>query len=209
MEYRGLNSYGTGTPGIYTSFRYGPIEVFLLDPRYFSQAEPSPVDAKKPTCLGKEQWQWLLDGLAKSTAPFKFIASGMIWDDKKNKEKDDWETYAHEREALFDFIDAKKISGVVLLSGDIHVSRHLKYPLKSRLGYDLEQWIVSPMHDSIIPSLNVPHPALLWGEAIPNVFLQVIADSTQSPATLTANWITMNGKTVHSVSLKATEMQRA
>lgn len=209
IEYRGLNSYGTGTQGIYTSFRFGPLEVFLLDPRYFSQTEPSPVNSKQPTCLGKEQWQWLLDGLRKSTAPFKIVASGMIWDDKKNKEKDDWETYAHEREALYDFIAEKNISGVVLLSGDIHVSRQLRYPLKNRIGYDLEQWIVSPMHDRIIPSLNVPHPALLWGEAIPHVFLQVIADTTVSPATLVANWITSAGKTVHQVKLTEAEMKRA
>ena len=209
IEYRGLNSYGTGTQGIYTNFRYGPLEVFLVDPRYFSQTEPSPVAADKPTCLGKEQWQWLLGGLQKSTAPFKLIATGMIWDDKKNKEKDDWETYAHEREALYDFIGEKKISGVVLIGGDIHASRHLRYPLKSRLGYDLEQWIVSPMHEKIIPSLNIPHPALQWGEAIPHVFLQVIADTTQTPATLTANWITSEGKTVHSVKLNENEMKRA
>ncbi len=206
IEYRGLQSYGNGKEGIYTRFQYGPLEVFLLDPRYFSQTAPSPVDPEQPTCLGKDQWEWLLAGLAASTAPFKLVASGMIWDDKKNKEKDDWETYAHEREALFDFIADKKISGVVLIGGDIHVSRHLRYPLKERLGYDLQQWIVSPLHERIIPELNVPHPALLWGEPIPNVFLQVIADSTKSPATLTANWITRAGKQVHSVHLTANDL---
>ena len=95
---------------------------------------------------------------------------------------------------------------VVLIGGDIHVSRHLRYPLKERLGYDLQQWIVSPLHERIIPELNVPHPALLWGEPIPNVFLQVIADSTKSPATLTANWITRAGKQVHSVHLTANDL---
>jgi alkaline phosphatase D len=207
MEYRGLDSYGDGKEGIYTSFRYGPVEMFLLDPRYFSQCEDSPVDPQQKTCLGKVQWTWLLEKLKASTAPFKLIASGQIWDDKKNKEKDDWETYSGEREALFDFIGKQNISGVVLLSGDIHVSRRLRYPMKQRIGYDLEQWIVSPLHDRIIPSLNVPHPALLWGEAIPHVFLQVIADTTVSPATLTANWITSAGKTVHSVKLNETEMK--
>lgn len=206
-EYRGLQSYGDGTEGIYTSFRYGPLEMFLLDPRYFSQCEPSPVDPKLPTCLGKKQWEWLLAGLAHSTAPFKIIASGQIWDDKKNKEKDDWETYASEREALYDYLGKHKITGVVLLSGDIHVSRRLRYPLKDRVGYDLEQWIVSPLHDQIIPSLNVPHPALLWGEAIPNVFLQIIADTTTATPTLTGNWYTREGKLVQQITLSGVTLQ--
>lgn len=201
IEYRGLNSYGDGKEGIYTNFRYGPVEMFLLDPRYFSQCEPSPVDPKKPTCLGKQQWEWLLAGLAASTAPFKIIASGQIWDDKKNKEKDDWETYSSERDALYDYLGKKKITGVVLMSGDIHVSRRLRYPLKERVGYDLEQWIISPLHDRIIPSLNIPHPALLWGEAIPNVFLQIVADTTTATPTLTANWYTREGTLVHHITL--------
>ncbi|MEM7235609.1 MAG: alkaline phosphatase D family protein, partial [Planctomycetota bacterium] len=91
-EYRAQTEFGDGEHGIYTKFRRGPIEVFMIDPRYFSQTEPSPVDAKKPTCLGKTQWQWLRDGLKQSTAPFKMLATGMIWDDKKNGEKDDWGT---------------------------------------------------------------------------------------------------------------------
>lgn len=208
-EYRALDSYGDGKHGIYTKFRYGPVEVFLLDPRYFSQTEPSPVDATQKTCLGKTQWQWLLDGLAKSTAPFKILASGMIWDDKQNKEKDDWHTYAHEREGLFDFIGEKKISGVMLIGGDIHVSRHLKYPLKDRIGYDLHQLIVSPLHERVLPVLNVPHPNLIWGEPLPHIFLQLTCDSTVSPATLHARWINITGKVVYEIKTTSQEMTAA
>ena len=60
------------------------------------------------------------------------LMTGMIWDDKKNGEKDDWHTYRHEREAIFDFIAKNRISGCVLMSGDIHVSRALRYPMKER-----------------------------------------------------------------------------
>lgn len=205
-EYRALESFGDGEHGIYTKFRYGGVEVFMIDPRYFSQTEPSPVDPKKPTCVGKTQWKWLLDALEASTAPFKILATGMIWDDKENKEKDDWGTYAHERDAIFQFIGEKKIPGVLLISGDIHVSRHLKYPTKASAGYEIHECIVSPLHDRIIPSLNVPHPSLIWGEPIPNVFLQVVADTTQTPAKLTAKWFTISGKVIHSVELTSTEL---
>lgn len=202
-EYRAQTKFGDGEHGVYTKFRRGPVEVFMIDPRYFSQTEPSMVDPKKPTCLGKTQWKWLLDGLKVSTAPFKLLATGMIWDDKKNKEKDDWETYAHEREALFDFIGEHKITGCVLIGGDIHVSRHLKYPMKERIGYDLHQFIVSPLHDRIIPSLNVPHPHLQWGEPIKNMFLRVDVDSTGDTPTLLARWIDRTGKVHRTVKLEA------
>jgi alkaline phosphatase D len=193
-EYRAQKQFGDGEHGVYTKFRRGPVEAFMLDPRYFSQTEPSPVDQRKPTCLGRTQWQWLLDGLKHSTAPFKLLATEMIWDDKKNGEKDDWETYAHEREALFDFIGENQIRGVVLIGGDIHVSRHLKYPMKERMGCDLHQFIISPLHDRVIPSLNVPHPHLQWGEPLKNMFLTVTADTTGDQPTLDADWIDRTGK---------------
>ena len=193
-EYRAQKQFGDGQHGVYTKFRRGPIEVFMIDPRYFSQTEPSPVAPDKPTCLGKTQWEWLCNGLKQSTAPFKLLATGMIWDDKKNGEKDDWHTYAHEREAIFDFIGENKIGGVALIGGDIHVSRHLKYPMQERMGYDLHQFIISPLHDRVIPSLNVPHPHLQWGETLKNMFLTVTADTTGARPTLDANWIDRKGK---------------
>ena len=63
-EYRALQSFGENGEGIYTSFRRGPVEVFLIDARYFSQAGPSPVDPTKPTLLGRQQWEWLKRSLA-------------------------------------------------------------------------------------------------------------------------------------------------
>src|SRR5690606_33351930 len=40
--------FGEGR-GIYTSFRRGSLEVFLIDPRWFSRTEPSWADPKQPT----------------------------------------------------------------------------------------------------------------------------------------------------------------
>jgi len=208
-EYRAHAEFGDGEHGVYTKFRRGPVEVFMIDARYFSQTEPSPVDPDKPTCLGKTQWAWLKKGLLASTAPFKLLATGMIWDDKKNSEKDDWETYRYEREALFDFIGEHKITGCVLIGGDIHVSRHLKHPMTDRIGYDLHQWVISPMHDSVIPELNVPHPHLKWGEPIANIFLRVVADTTVNPPTLEAVFMDRHGKRHYEVKLTAVDLTTA
>ncbi|GAB3838735.1 alkaline phosphatase D family protein [Kribbella italica] len=190
--------------GVYTSFRRGPIEVFLIDPRWFSRTEPSWADPDQPTCLGSLQWQWLRERLRRSTAPFKALATGMIWDDKQNSEKDDWGTYSYERDAILDFIAAERIPGCFLIGGDIHVSRALDYG--PRVGYDLWQFIVSPLHASTIPSLNVPHPALVHSAVEPHVFLKLVADTTVSPATLTATWINRDGRRIFEVRRTATEM---
>jgi phosphodiesterase/alkaline phosphatase D-like protein len=190
--------FGDGE-GIYTSFRRGPLEVFLIDPRWFSRTEPSWADPEEPTCLGSAQWEWLRDGLKKSTAPFKALACGMIWDDKQNSESDDWHTYRHEREAIFDFIRDEEIAGCFLIGGDIHVSRALNYG--PRVGYDLWQFIVSPLHGSTIPSLDTPHPCLVHHAVEPFVFLRLEADDRQTPATLTATWINREGKRIFEVAL--------
>ena len=209
MLYRPNATFGRNDQGIYTKFRYGPIEVFLLDTRWFSRTESSWADPEKPTLLGKEQWNWLKEGLLASDATFKLLACGMIWDDKKNGESDDWGTYMHERQALQDWLGDHQIEGVVLIGGDIHVSRLLKYDTVQQVGYPLYQFIVSPMHGSVIPSLNVPHPALVRSAEEPHVFLKLHADTTVTPATLEATWINREGKTLFGIQLDRGDLSRA
>ena len=188
VEHRAHASYGTGSEGIYTAFRRGPIEVFLLDTRWFARTE---VDNEgRPTLLGAAQWRWLEEGLRASTAPFKLLACGMIWDDKENSESDDWGSFPHERERLERFLGTAGITGAVLIGGDIHVSRHLRYPeTLERAGYVLDQLIVSPLHERVIPSLDVPHPALLWSAREPRVFLLLEGDSRREEPVLRARWM--------------------
>ena len=193
-EYRPNDTFGDGTEGVYTKFNYGSVEVFLLDTRWWSWTAPSYADTTKKTLLGKTQWEWLKKSLIESKATFKLIACGMIWDDKKNKEKDDWGTYMHERDALFSFIGKEKISGVVLIGGDIHVSRVLRYKTEEEIGYPLYQFITSPLHNRTIKSLNVPHPDLIRDAVIPHTFLKITADPTVVPATLRAEFIDKDGK---------------
>ena len=206
-RYRPQKNYGDGTGGIYTSFRRGPIEVFVLDTRWFSMTEPSFAGSHKPTMLGAKQWEWLQQGLLASTAPFKLLACGVIWDDKENSESDDWGTYKHELIAIQKFIGANKIPGVILVGGDIHASRVLKYPTAKTVGYDLVQFIASPIHSSTIPSLNVYHPDLVRSAVEPNVFLRVDADSTVTPAKFHASLINKNGETVFSYHLTEDDLQ--
>jgi len=195
IEYRAHHQYGNGPRGIYHKTDRGALEVFLLDPRWFSMTTPSPVDPTQPTCYGNEQWRWLLQSLKKSKAPFKILLQGQIWQDKKNSETDDMFTYWAERDALLDFIKKEKISGVILIGGDIHVSRYLKHP--DRVGYDLHDFIISPGHTSIIPSLNVYHPSLEWSRVEGNQYLTVSADTTKDDPLLTVTFTDQTGATNH------------
>jgi alkaline phosphatase D len=207
LRYRPQQSYGDGNGGIYTKFRYGPVEVFLLDTRWYAMTEPSFAASHKPTMLGKQQWEWLQQGLKESSAPFKLLASGVIWDDKENSESDDWGTYRHELTAIQQFIGANKIGGVILVGGDIHASRVLRYKTAKVVGYELVQFIASPIHASTIPSLNVYHPDLVRSAVEPNVFLLVEVDNTESPASLLATLVNKDGERVFSYRLTTDDLR--
>lgn len=205
-RYRPQAAYGDGHGGIYTSFRRGPAEVFLLDTRWFAMTEASFADSAKPTLLGKQQWEWLKQGLTSSTAPFKLLACGIIWDDKENTESDDWGTYRHELNAIQKFIGEHRISGVIFVGGDIHASRVLKYRTEKTVGYDLVQFIASPIHGSTIPSLNVYNPDLVRSAVEPHVFLRLDMDSTVDPPALKAVLINRRGEHVFSYHLDAAQL---
>ena len=192
MEYRAHDQFGSGNEGIYHKADHGALEVFLLDARWYSQTSASPIDPNQSTCFGNSQWKWLLEELRQSKAPFKVLLQGQIWQDKKNGETDDMHTYYAERDALFDFIKKEKISGVVLVGGDIHVSRYLMHP--QRLDYNLHDFIISPGHTSVIPSLNVYHQDLEWSHVKPNQFLIMSADTRKTVPVLTVKFMDKNGK---------------
>jgi alkaline phosphatase D len=210
VEYHANPSYGDGHEGVYTKFRRGPVEVFLLDARYFAAAEPSPFDAHKPTLLGAKQWRWLQSELKASTAPFKILAAGMIWNGAVRPNKPDhWETYAHERQAVLEFIGRERISGVVLVGGDIHRTRVLKYETTNTAGYPLTELITSPIHDSVIEAANAPHPNLVFDAGMPHSFLLIEVDARQSPAALTARFKNSSGDEFYSVRLTESHLRAA
>ncbi len=208
LEYHALPSYGEDGIGIYTKFRRGPIEVFLLDARTFAATEPSPVEPNKPTLLGSRQWDWLLRELKLSTAPFKVIASGMIWNEATRPNKPDhWMSYPHEREALWRYIGNEGITGVVLVGGDIHRTRVLRHSTKDRAGYDLLELITSPIHDSVIEAANAPHPDLVFDAGEPHSFLLLSADTTTELATLQATFMNAAGERFYELKLTENDLR--
>ncbi|MBX3402324.1 MAG: alkaline phosphatase D family protein [Phycisphaeraceae bacterium] len=200
---------GENGEGIYSKFRLGPVEVFLIDARWFSRTETSPVDPQKLTLLGAMQWEWLKRELRASTATFKVLATGMIWNESVRPLKTDyWGAYPHERAAVWKFIADEQIDGVVLMGGDIHRSRLLRHaPEFTGAPYPLYEFISSPLSHNVHANANVPHPSLVWDVGDPSVFLLLEADSTGSPAMLTGCWINAAGEELHRVAVRADEIR--
>lgn len=204
-EYHASRSFGRIGEGVYSSFRMGPVEVFLLDTRYFADIENATVSPSEPTLVGHEQWDWLLQGLQSSSARFKVIASGRLWDRHPNRTGDDWHQYAQERDPLIYQLGQWRVSGVVLAAGDLGASRAMRFPLQETLGYDTWQFIPGALGDEVDTPPST-HTALVHQASEPGVFMKMVADSTVSPATLTVHWITANGDRLFSVRTDEREL---
>lgn len=122
----------------------GSIKVIILDTRYFRTALTKSETQKKRfqpntygegTILGEEQWQWLESELKNSRANFNVIVSSIqLLSGEHGFET--WANLPHEQDKLYNLIKSSKANGVLVLSGDRHISefskkefKGLKYPI--------------------------------------------------------------------------------
>lgn len=104
---------------IWRSVRWGTAaELFLLDGRSHRDANAAP-DLPGKTMLGAEQCEWLLQGLAASTAQFKIVCSSvpLRYGTTGN---DHWLGFQRERRRILDFVRERDLRGVVFLCADQH-----------------------------------------------------------------------------------------
>ena len=80
--------------------------------------------------LGKEQKEWLFEGISRSEAIFKFIATSVPM---AGGGSDRWDGYPRERTEILGYIRQKKIGGVIFLSGDLHCAAITRIPKSSGL----------------------------------------------------------------------------
>jgi alkaline phosphatase D len=106
-------------PGVYFRFSWGDVDFFMLDGRYHRSPNDL-ADAGDKTMLGASQLSWLKRELLASEATFKFLVSGGQWESRGRT--DSWASFTRERNELLQFLRDREISGVVLLSGDRHVT---------------------------------------------------------------------------------------
>jgi alkaline phosphatase D len=120
--------------GVYATHLFnlekGSIKVFVLDTRYFrTQLTPDTETEKrvKPnvygegTLLGEAQWSWLGDELKKSDSNFNVIVSSIQFLSNEHG-FECWGNFPHEVDRLKSIISGSGAKGVILLSGDRHIS---------------------------------------------------------------------------------------
>jgi len=91
------------------------------------------------TILGEEQERWLLDGLGSSTARWNVLAQQIIFaqkDNAANPDKqeyvgggDQWDGYKADRDTVLEFVQARRPSNPMVITGDIHTNN--VYDLKA------------------------------------------------------------------------------
>ena len=158
--------YGTdNVPGIFSSFRNGPVEVFLMDDRYYKYSPQKHRDVTMATgeIWGWAQTEWLLSGLKRSTAPVKIIANGTQIVTRSTGGEGHRREAQNELKRLIEHLEKHRIDGVVFLVGDRHYS---ELHFEAREGHPpLLEFTSSPLQQdqNVEPLKNRPNPYRVWG----------------------------------------------
>jgi alkaline phosphatase D len=132
-------------PGrLYRSVRWGGLlELFILDTRQY-RSPNAQRDGPSKTMLGAAQRRWLIDGVTRSTAVWKVVATSVSLSVPRGLARDTWSNagmfglpdeegtgFAIERDAILDALRSRGIENVVFLAADAHyalVVRHRPAP---------------------------------------------------------------------------------
>jgi alkaline phosphatase D len=193
-------AYGGGekSPGVWFDATIGDVDFFLLDCRFY-RTRPK---GGTPTMLGPVQKRWFLDRLAASKATFKVLASSVPWSrGTKPGSKDTWDGYEKEREEIFSFIEARRVEGVFLISADRHRSDAWKTDRPN--GYTLYEASSSKLTN--IHTHGVIKGSL-FGYNKKCSFGLLTFDTTKADPELTYQVINIDGKVIHTLSLKRSQL---
>jgi len=190
--------YGGGEeqPGCWFDFSIGDVDFFMTDGRYYRSF-------KDGTMLGPAQKQWLLKKLAASKATFKVIASGTLWTETADKGgADSWWGVKEEREEILSLIDRERIGGVILLSADRH--RTDVYEIKRPNGYTLYEFETSKLTNN---HTHGTKKEAIFSYNKGNYFGLLTFDTTKADPEITFQCITIDGKSVYSLTLKRSRLE--
>jgi len=154
-------SYGLPeTPGVFGRARFGDIDIFLLDDRYYRSANKL-LDGPDKTMFGAKQLEWLKNALVYSSAPVKLVVNGsQLWNRVNRFEG--WNRYTAEQRAFADWLLAQRVEGLIFLSGDRHFSELLKVDRVG--GYPLYEFTSSPLTSGTFdPPGELANPDIVAG----------------------------------------------
>ena len=124
---------------LYRSCRYGRLAEFLvLDTRQYRTDQPNG-DHQKPmtgkvfdpqtTMLGRQQEEWLMRNMIKSTATWNVLAQQVMMaplnrgeGEDRRYSMDQWPGYEFSRRKLLRFLHERQVPNPVVLTGDIHLN---------------------------------------------------------------------------------------
>ena len=195
--------YGGGkeNPGCWFDFRIGNVHFIMIDGRYYRE---SPKD-KSPSMLGAVQMKWLKKTLADKPATFKVICTNVPMAPKvKPGSKDTWDGYSDERSAIYQFIADQKLPGVVILSADRHRSDAYKVDTEIEGMYPLFEFSSSRLTNQHVHKL-IDHS--LFGYNEKQSFGRVDFDLTVEDPTVKYTIINIDGKAIHDLTIKLSQLQ--
>lgn len=195
--------YGGGkeNPGCWFDFRIGDVHFIMIDGRYYRE---SPKD-KSPSMLGAVQMKWLKQTLGDKPATFKVICTNVPMAPKvKPGSKDTWDGYSDERSAIYQFIADQKLPGVVILSADRHRSDAYKVDTKIEGMYPLFEFSSSRLTNQHVHKL-IDHS--LFGYNEKQSFGRVDFDLTAEDPTVKYTIINIDGKAIHDLTVKLSQLQ--
>jgi alkaline phosphatase D len=208
QDYWANATYGTAeTPGVFGRFEWGDTEFFLLDDRYYRSPNRA-LSATQKVMFGATQMEWLKDALTSSNATFKIIAGG----NQMMNPLTPFEAFGNfpqEQRHLIDFIREARISGVLFLSGDRHLTELIK---RTEPGlYPLYDFTSSPLTSSPAQPTKeeIDNPARLPGTLVTGVrnYGLLEASGTAKERKLLLRTLDATGKEWWRHEIKATDLQ--
>jgi alkaline phosphatase D len=197
-----------GTPGVFTQVTYGDADFFLLDDRFYRYPNRYPPTAEK-AMFGAAQLDWLERALVASKARFKIIASGGQFWNARNTHFEALQNFPTEHRALMDWITARRIRGVVFLSGDRHFGSLLRVPRDGT--YPFYEFTSSPLTAGVYEKLSAAeraNPDLVPGTLVEeHNFGMLRFAGPQRARVLTLESYDWNGKLLWHHALRAAELR--
>lgn len=135
-------SYGLpDASGVFGRVRYGDVDIFLLDDRWYRSANRMR-DGPDKTMFGEAQLDWLRNALVYSNAPIKLVVNGsQLWN--RTNRFEGWNRYAREQQAFAQWLAAQRVEGVLFATGDRHWGELLK--IERPGAYPLYEFTSSPL----------------------------------------------------------------
>lgn len=169
LEYWPIRTPPDDPTRLYRQLRYGAdLEIFILDTRQYRNRNAD-LDGPNKTMLGQTQLAWLLEGLTRSTAKWKLIATSVPLSSPKSGSlavpgNDSWARgrdgtgFQTELSVIVHAILSHGIRNVVWLAGDVHYAQVNAYDPNGDGAIDFYELISGPL-SAASPAPLLPDPA--------------------------------------------------